>query len=118
MSGGGLETQLDRPYAQQDETRTDVFAYVVRRGYPDILAALGVADVPEPPLSECPYCTTRLVALCVWHGEHAIAPPPVPKEPPTADGRPACPTCGRPRRRAKHGGHEPCRRELCSGEAP
>lgn len=85
VSGGGLETQLDRPYAQQPATRDAARRVISREEDADLLlAALGLVE----------------------------------DEPPTVDGKPACPTCGRPRRRAKLGGYHPCQRELCSGEAP
>lgn len=34
-------------------------------------------------------------------------------EPRTVGERPACPTCGRPRQKGKHGGYRPCQRQAC-----
>lgn len=105
-------TRLDKPYGQQPETRAAAVAHLVRSGYADILAALGLADVPAPPPGACPYCTTRLGALCVWHGENASAPPAV--EQPT---NPACPACERPLSKDTHGGWRACGRRTCKDAA-
>lgn len=107
-------TQVDRPYGQQPETRVAAVAHIVRDGHADILPALGLADVPAPPLGECPYCTTRLVALCVWHGEQATAPPAVTDEPLVIDGRHCCTNCRKPLPDPiSNGGRKPCRRVAC-----
>ena len=81
MSGGDLETHLDRPYAQQPATREAARRVLRSRDAADLVEVLGQAD----------------------------------EERPTVKGKPACPTCGRPRRTGKTGGYDPCKRELCSG---
>jgi hypothetical protein len=48
-------TRLDRPYAQQPETRAAATRYLERTGNADLLAALGLGD-DEPPPSPCPVC--------------------------------------------------------------
>lgn len=109
-----VRTQLDRPYGQQPETRLAAVAYIARRGDAEmVLAALGLDDVQAPELAACPYCTTRLVKLCVWHGEHPVAPPAVPG-PLVVDGRQCCPHCSLPLPDPiVNGGHKPCRRAAC-----
>lgn len=63
-----FSTHLDRPYAQQDETRAAATRYLERSGNADVAAALGLADdelEPEPaappqPRPSCPRCRKRL----------------------------------------------------------
>lgn len=52
---GDLQTQLDRPYSQQPETRAAATRYLTRTGNADLLAMLGLVDAPpaEPQHLAC-----------------------------------------------------------------
>lgn len=64
MSGGGLETQLDRPYAQQPDTRAAAARYLTRSGNADLLDVLGLVDNAGPLVIDgrqaCPRCRRPL----------------------------------------------------------
>lgn len=52
-------TRLDKPYAQQPETRAAATRYLERTGNADLLGPLGLVDEP-PPSPVCPVCGRRL----------------------------------------------------------
>jgi len=59
-----LQTQLDRPYAQQPATRAAAVAYLERKGYADLLDMLGLVDDTGPLVIDgrqaCPRCRSPL----------------------------------------------------------
>lgn len=119
MEGHHDHPRVPLPFGQQDDTRRDATAKIIRSGYADILAVLGLDDVPAPDLDTCPYCTTRLTALCVWHGKNATAPAPRENAGPLIiDGRQCCHRCRNPLPDPiANGGRKPCRRAACRAAA-
>lgn len=55
-----LQTQLDRPYAQQPATRAAAVRFLERTGNGDLIAMLGLVDEPKPTVvggrQLCPRC--------------------------------------------------------------
>jgi hypothetical protein len=49
VSGGNLGTHLDRPYAQQPDTRAAATRYLERTGHADLLDVLGLGPEPDGP---------------------------------------------------------------------
>lgn len=57
---GDLRTQIDRPYAQQPETREAARRVLERTGNADLIEILGLAEKPGPLVIDgrqvCPRC--------------------------------------------------------------
>lgn len=97
MSGGKLATQMDRPYAQQPETRAAAARVISQQ--PDAEELLLMLGLVEDPVADA---RNRAKALDDMRGKR------------TPQGRRLCPSCGKPLPDPiANGGNKPCRRSAC-----